>query len=128
MRALAAALLLAGCGSSSTGSGGLQPPATGVVLTVHYDRNNVLSLSFSGATYTSQRRFGPYTVAEQSMPSDHTVGFVFDPSDAGKTMICGESHDGSGHVLQMNCDSYTIESGSITYDDLTLYDGGGVIR
>jgi hypothetical protein len=124
MRALAAALLLAGCGSSSTGSDALQPPATGLVLAVHYDHTNVSNLTFSGATYASQRKFGPYNVAETSMPSDHTVGFVFDPTDAGRAMICGESRDDTGRVLETNCDTYAIRSDNVTHDDLTLYDVG----
>ena len=56
---------------------------TGLVLSLHFDRDNVDEVALSGATSTTSRRFGPYVVAETTLPRDGTVGFVFDASDAG---------------------------------------------
>ena len=127
LRALAiVAVALAGCAAPSGDAGGggadmLEAPATGLVLALDYDHRNVVEVSLSGATYSSQRKFGPYVVAEKAMPSDDTVGFVFDPSDAGRAMICGETHDFSGHVLASGCDTFSIRSESVNHDSLTLY-------
>lgn len=126
MRAvLLAALVVTGCGAAANGSAPadmMPPPPTGLVLALHYHHSEVVEVSLSGATYTSQRKFGPYVVAEKSMPSDDTVGFVFDPSDAGRAMICGETHDVTGHVLATGCATFSVRSQSINHDDLTLYD------
>jgi hypothetical protein len=122
---VAAACALAGCAAASDGSGGgadmLEPPATGLVLALDYNHRDVVEVSLSGATYSSQRKFGPYVVSEQAMPSDNTVGFVFDESDAGRAMICGETHDVTGHVLSSGCDTFSIRSDSINHDNLTFY-------
>lgn len=128
MRALLVAALVAaaGCAAATDSTSGsadmLEPPSTGLVLALHYHHTNVVEVSLSGATYTSQRKFGPYVVSEKSMPSDDTVGFVFDESDAGRAMICGETHDFSGHVLANGCDTFSVRSQSVNHDDLTLYD------
>jgi hypothetical protein len=122
---VAAACVVAGCAAVSDGNSGadmLEPPATGLVLALDYNHRDVVEVSLSGATYSSQRKFGPYVVSEKAMPNDDTVGFVFDASDAGRAMICGETHDVTGHVLASGCDTFSIRSQSINHDNLTLYD------
>jgi hypothetical protein len=121
MRGLALAALvslgaLAGCG----GSGSSLPATTGLVLTLHFDHYQVDSVSLSGSTFASSRRFGPYVVDENDLPRDSTVGFVFDTGDAGTAMICGESHDFRGNVMQQGCDSFDIIAAAVTKGSLTL--------
>lgn len=120
MRALAALALvaLAGCDSGS----GPPLPSTGLVLTLHFDHYQVQTVSLSGATFSSSRQFGPFVVAEDNLPRDSTVGFVFDADDAGTAMICGESHDDHGSVIQQGCDSYDIIAAAVTKGSLTLVD------
>jgi len=121
--ALAAVAWLAGCGSSSSSDGSSMPPATtGLVLTLHFSHYNVKAVSLSGATYTSSRRFGPYVVAEDDLPRDSTVGFVFDASDEGTAMVCGESRDDTGTVLAQGCDTFDIIGKQVTHGSLTLID------
>ena len=126
MRALAVAALvaLAGCGNGSGGSGsdGMPPATTGLVLTLHYTRYNVQAVSLSGATYKTSRRFGPYVVAQDDLPRDSTVGFVFDASDEGTAMVCGESRDDNGNVLGQGCDTFDIIGKEVTHGSLTLID------
>jgi len=123
--ALAVVACLAGCSSSSSSDGTSMPPeTTGLVLTLHFSHYNVKAVSLSGATYASSRRFGPYVVAEDDLPRDSTVGFVFDPDDAGTAMICGESHDDHGNVLQEGCDTFDIIAADVTKGSLTLVNTG----
>jgi hypothetical protein len=82
----------------------------------------VQTVSMSGSTFTSSRRFGPYVVTEDDLPRDSTVGFVFDATDAGTAMICGESHDNSGQVMQAGCDTFDIIAAAVTKGSLTLVD------
>ena len=121
MRA-AFALALAGCIGGSTGGAQPPPPATGLVLTLHFDHTNVESVALSGSTSASARRFGPYVVAASLLPRDSTVGFVFDPSDEGTAMVCGESRDLSGKMLQQGCDTFDIIGAQVTKGSLTLSD------
>jgi hypothetical protein len=126
MRALAVAVafVLAGCAGAATdgtsSNGTIEP--TGLVLSLHFDRSNVHEIAFSGATSVSARRFGPYVVAEDDLPRDGTVGFVFDASDAGSAMICGESHDSTGKVLASGCDTFDVVEGNVEHGSLTLWD------
>jgi hypothetical protein len=117
--ALAALVALAGCGTSGDGNQP-PPPATGLVLTLHFDHTDVEAVALSGSTFATSRRFGPYVVAENALPRDSTVGFVFDPTDEGTAMICGESHDGNGNVMQSACDTFDIIGGQVTKGSLTL--------
>ena len=122
--ALAAALSLGGCaGASSDGSGSASAATTGLVITLHFDHTNVHEVQLTGATYTTSRKFGPYIVDEDNLPHDSTVGFVFDASDAGTAMICGESHDSSGHVLASGCDTFDVVAGDVQDGSLTLWNG-----
>ena len=57
-----------------------------------------------------------------SLPRDSTVGFVFDASDEGTAMVCGESHDLSGMVLAAGCDTFDVVSAEVTHGSLTLND------
>jgi hypothetical protein len=118
---LAAFVSLAGCAGAGDAT---QPPAptTGLVLTLHFDHTNVDAVSLSGATSASSRRFGPYVVSEDDLPRDSTVGFVFDPSDEGTAMVCGQSHDTSGNMLQSGCDTFDIVGAAVTKGSLTLVD------
>jgi hypothetical protein len=121
--ALAAVAWLAGCaGSTSGGSGSMPPATTGLVLTLHFTHYNVKAVSLSGATYTTSRRFGPYVVAEDDLPRDSTVGFVFDASDEGTAMVCGESRGDTGTVLAQGCDTFDIIGAEVTHGSLTLID------
>ena len=123
--ALAVLACLAGCaGSASDGSGGngTPPPTTGLVLTLHFTHYNVKAVSLSGATYATSRRFGPYVVAEDDLPRDSTVGFVFDASDEGTAMVCGESYGDTGTVLAQGCDTFDIIGAQVTHGSLTLID------
>lgn len=120
--ALAAVAWLAGCGST-TGDGTSMPPATtGLVLTLHFSHYNVQAVSLSGATYATSRRFGPYVVAEDDLPRDSTVGFVFDASDEGTAMVCGESRDNTGAIMAQGCDTFDILGKQVTHGSLTLVD------
>ena len=121
MRALAALGLAL---VALTGCDGQPPPlpSTGLVLTLHFNHYQVDTVSLSGSTFTTSRRFGPYVVAEDDLPRDSSVGFVFDAGDAGSAMICGESHDGSGNVLQQGCDTFDIIAAAVTEGSLTLVD------
>jgi hypothetical protein len=112
---------LAGCASAGDAT---QPPAptTGLVLSLHFDRTNVDAVTLSGATSASSRRFGPYVVSENDLPRDSTVGFVFDASDEGTAMVCGQSHDVSGNMLQSGCDTFDIVGATVTKGSLTLVD------
>ncbi|HEX6838883.1 MAG TPA: hypothetical protein VF334_20030 [Polyangia bacterium] len=120
--ALAAVACLAGCaGSAANTSGDMAPAATGLVLTLHFSHYNVKAVSLSGATYATSRRFGPYVVAEDDLSSrDSTVGFVFDPSDEGTAMVCGESRGDTGTVLAQGCDTFDIIAQQVTHGSLTL--------
>jgi hypothetical protein len=102
----------------------MEPSPTGLVLTLHFDHSNVMQVALTGATIATSRRFGPYLVAEKSLPRDSTVGFVFDASDAGMAMICAESHDLVGKVLASGCDNYDLVGAQVIRDSLTLYDPG----
>lgn len=125
--ALALALALAGCaGAASDGSSGdAAAMTTGLVLSLHFDHSNVHDVALTGATYTSARRFGPYVVSEDDLPRDSTVGFVFDTTDAGTAMICGESHDDSGKVVSSGCDTFAVVGGEIEHGSLTLWAASG---
>ena len=123
-RALALAGLVAaavGCGDGTTA---MQPSPTGLVLSLRFDHSNVMQVSLTGATIATARRFGPYLVAENSLPRDSTVGFVFDASDAGMAMICAESRDLVGKVLASGCDNYDLVATQVIRDSLTFYDPG----
>lgn len=119
--ALAIVVALAGCGSPS-GAAGAQSPPTGLVLSLRFDHTGVDVVSLSGATSISARRFGPYVVAERALPRDSTVGFVFDAADAGTAMVCAESHDLAGNVVQRGCDTFDIIATEVTKGSLTLDD------
>ena len=118
---LAAALLVVGCAGATTDASGL-PATTGLVLSLHFDHTDVDSVALSGATSATARRFGPYVVSEDDLPKNSTVGFVFDASDAGSAMVCGESHDSSGNVLASGCDTFDIVSGQVEDGALTMWD------
>jgi hypothetical protein len=117
---LAAALALAGCAGAS--DNGTPPASTGLVLSLHFDHFNVQTVSLNGSTFATSRRFGPYVVDENDLPRDSTVGFVFDADDAGTAMICGESHDDHGNVMQAGCDYFDVVAASVTKGSLTLVD------
>jgi hypothetical protein len=112
-----AVVAFAACGA---GSSTTPTPTTGLVLALHFDHANVASVSVSGAALSSARRFGPYVVAEEALPRDGTVGFVFDRGDEGAAMVCGEAHDTVGHVLASGCDTFDVRSDEITRGDLYL--------
>ncbi len=118
--ALLALALLAGC--AGAGSSGAPPPTTGLVLSLHFDHTDVLQVALSGATSATARRFGPYLVAVSALPRDGTVGFVFDASDAGTAMVCGESRDVTGQVLASGCDTFDVVGDEVTHGSLTLVD------
>jgi hypothetical protein len=118
--ALAALLALAGCGGST--DNGMPPQSTGLVLTLHFDHYQVQNVSLNGSTFATSRRFGPYVVDENDLPRDSTVGFVFDPDDAGTAMICAESHDQTGQVMQAGCDYFDVVAASVTKGSLNLVD------
>jgi hypothetical protein len=124
--ALAALAWLSGCaGSATDGSSGgssMPPATTGLVLTLHFTHYNVKAVSLSGATYSTSRRFGPYVVAEDDLPRDSTVGFVFDAGDEGTAMVCGESRGNTGTVLGQGCDTFDIIGEEVTHGSLTLID------
>lgn len=121
--ALAACFALAGCAGAATDGTGTIAATTGLVIQLHFDHTNVHEVALSGATYTTSRKFGPYIVNENDLPHDSTVGFVFDASDAGMAMICGETHDSSGKVLASGCDTFDVVGGQVEDDTLTLWDG-----
>jgi hypothetical protein len=118
---LAALVVLAGCAAAGDGSQAAQP-TTGLVLSLHFDHYDVEAVTLSGATFASSRRFGPYVVSENDLPRDSTVGFVFDPGDEGTAMVCAQSHDVSGNMLQSGCDTFDIVSAAVTKGSLTLVD------
>jgi len=117
----AAVVALGGCAGAGAGSQ-QEPPTTGLVLSLHFDHSNVEAVTLSGATFASSRRFGPYVVSENDLPRDSTVGFVFDSSDEGTAMVCAQSHDLSGNMLQSGCDTFDIVSAAVTKGSLTLVD------
>ena len=117
---VAAVVALSACGSSSDAS--QPPPPTGLVLSLHFDHTNVEAVTLSGATFASSRRFGPYVVAEGDLPRDSTVGFVFDAGDEGTAMVCAQSHDVAGNMLQSGCDTFDIVAAQVTKGSLTLSD------
>jgi hypothetical protein len=118
---LALAFAAAGCAGAASNNGS-DGATTGLVLQLHFDHTNVQEVALSGATLSTSRRFGPYVVDENSLPRDSTVGFVFDATDAGMAMICGESHDSSGKVLASGCDTFDVVGGQVEQDSLTLWD------
>ncbi len=119
--AVAVALAVAGCASAGSDGSAALDATTGLVLALHFDHSNVESVALSGAT-AAARRFGPYVVSENDLPRDSTVGFVFDASDAGMAMVCGESHDSSGNVLSSGCDTFAIVGDEVENGTLTLWD------
>ena len=123
MRALALGVVVAlgGCAGAGGGSSATADP-TGLVLTLHFDHTNVMTVELSGATYATARRFGPFVVAEDALPRDSTVGLVFDPGDAGTAMVCAESHDVTGKVLGAGCDTFDVVGDEVTHGSLTLVD------
>jgi len=118
---LAALASLTACAGAGDGSA-TSAQSTGIVLTLHFDHYQVQTVSLSGSTFATSRRFGPYVVSEDDLPRDSTVGFVFEPDDAGTAMICGESHDDTGQVRQAGCDYFDVVAASVTKDSLTLVD------
>jgi hypothetical protein len=115
-------LALAGCAGAGDASGDVNAATTGLVIELHFDHTNVHEVALSGATSQTSRKFGPYVVDEDNLPHDSTVGFVFDASDAGSAMVCGESHDSSGHVLASGCDTFDVVAGDVEHGTLTLWD------
>ena len=126
MRALAALVVVVALAGGCGGGGGdsTPPQSTGLVIELHFNHYQVDTVSLSGSTFASSRRFGPYVVDENDLPRDSTVGFVFDPDDAGTAMICGESHDDHGDVLQQGCDTFDIIAADVTKGSLTLVNTG----
>lgn len=116
------ALALAGCAGATSDGNGTSAATTGLVIALHFDHNNVHEVALSGATYATSRKFGPYVVDEDNLPHDSTVGFVFDPGDAGTAMVCGEAHDSSGRVLASGCDTFDVVAGDVQHGSLTLWD------
>jgi hypothetical protein len=121
--AVAAALALAAAGCAGASGDGNSPSPTGLVLELHFDRSDVTEVELSGATLATSRRFGPFVVAVAALPRDSTVGLVFDPSDEGSAMVCGESHDRNGDVLAAGCGTFDVVGAEVTHDSLTLFDG-----
>jgi hypothetical protein len=117
MRALTLALLVVGCGGSSSSS---LPSTTGLVVTIEYPGHSIHDLSISGATVVTSRHFGPYTVAASALPSGGSVGFVFDPTDAGDAMVCATAHDSVGMVDSTGCDMFKVHAEQIAQGTLVL--------
>src|SRR4051794_13494047 len=114
MRAL---LLVAAMGALVACSGATPAPApaptTGMTLTVEYfDRLSTISLS--GSTFATSRKFGPYVLSASKLESGDTVGFTFDAADAGATMICADGRDRDGFTDASSCGVFVVRAGEIT--------------
>lgn len=114
--ALAAAGLAAGCGAPADSSA----PTTGLVVAVHYDPDHVHELMLRGATAMTGRKFGPYVLSDDQLPPGGTVGFVFDASDEGSVLVCGDARDDGGNVLASDCDQFDVRADLVSHGDLTL--------
>ncbi len=108
MRALLPSLLLLGA------CGGAPASPTAVSLEVDYDNSGVATMSVNGAAGTVARRFGPYDVKANDLPSGGTIGLVFDPSDAGGSMVCVQSRASDGKAKDSGCTMFDIRAGEIT--------------
>lgn len=119
MRALWLAVAVAGCGGSGSSTAPL-PSTTGLVVAIQYPGRDVHDLSISGATVLTARHFGPYVLAASTLPSGGTVGFVFDPSDAGDAMVCGTARDAIGMVDSTACDLFKVRAEQVMQGTLVL--------
>ncbi len=109
MRRLMLALVVA----AATGCGSQSPPVTGLVIAIDYD-GNVKRIEVSGAAETTGRLFGPWSLTSDQLVSGGTVGFVFDPSDAGGAMICAQTFDDDDNAKDFDCETFTVLAGQIT--------------
>lgn len=117
MRWLVLALVAAGCGGSDAPT---LPSTTGLVVTIDYPGHDIQDVSVSGATTVSSRHFGPYVLSSSTLPSGGSVGFVFDPTDAGDAMVCATTRDNVGSTDATGCDMFRVRAQQITQGTLTL--------
>jgi hypothetical protein len=95
------------------------PPTTGAVVTLTYPPEEIATLSLTGTT-ASGRQFGPYSLSATQAPSASTVGFVFDPSDAGAAMLCGQANDSKGQARLGSCTSMTLRADAVISAELSM--------
>jgi hypothetical protein len=115
---MVAAILLAGCGAAPSTM--TSPPVTGLVVTVNYE-GEVATVELNGAAATG-RRFGPWTLPTAKLASGGTVGFVFDPSDAGSALICAQSRNREGLTLDVQCQTFVVRADEVVNGALSLRD------
>jgi hypothetical protein len=115
--ALALTVALAGCGAASPPTA--PAPVTGLVVAILYS-GDVASIKVSGAAEASGRHFGPWTLSSQTLTSGATVGFIFDPSDGGSAMICAETRDPNGQLIDVACGLFPVRAGEVMNGSLTL--------
>lgn len=107
------------------GCGGVTPPSplpstTGLVVTIDYPGRDVQDISISGATTATSRHFGPYVLSSTTLPSGGSVGFVFDPNDAGDAMVCATARDKLGATDSTGCAMFRVRAEQVTQGTLTL--------
>lgn len=119
MRSLAALVFLFAVVCGLAGCGGKPAPVTGLVVTIDYS-GDVDHLAVSGAAEATGRRFGPWTLSTAQLTSGGTVGFIFDPADAGSAMVCAQTFDHDGNDRAFNCGSYDILADTVTDGTLAM--------
>jgi hypothetical protein len=115
------AALLGGCSGEVTTPPSQQPAGatTGMTLTIEYDAR-LVSISITGATYATSRKFGPFVVAASKLLPGETVGLTFDAADAGGTMVCAAGYDRDGTVDAEGCGNFAVRAHEVTTGTLTL--------
>jgi hypothetical protein len=91
-----------------------------VALLVSWTGDNVTTFSVSGAVTVSARKFGPYDVPVDRVPTGGSIGLVFDSSDAGDGMACVSSVEGDGRVRDSDCATFAIVPTVITHASVHL--------
>jgi hypothetical protein len=106
-------MMLAACGGD--------PQTTGLVVKVEYLASSIDRLAVSGFTSMSARRFGPYQLTQKQLPSGATVGFVFDPTDAGQATICAEAWGATADLISASaCATFDVHAYAIGNGTLQL--------
>jgi hypothetical protein len=127
---IALALLLAGCDGASApidpggGSASTPPSAaspTAASITVTYEYSSIASLSVNGTAHAHGRKFGPYVLTADQLPSGDTLGLVFDPSDAGDTNLCITGLEDDGSKKAEGCVSFQLIANQMVQAEVELH-------
>jgi hypothetical protein len=115
-------LIAIGCAAALGCSAPVPAPApmvTGLVIAIDYT-GQIATISVGGSAEASGRRFGPWTLDTNTLVSGGTVGFVFDPSDAGGAMVCATARDSFHNTLDVDCNVFQVRPDQVVDGMLSL--------